>query len=258
MTDQTLSVPADKTPLAAVPAAPPEPVSPPAAEPPQTPVAPEPDWLAVIDKVDPKDILAHPKVASTVDGIIGSRVDALFRKQVARAESDRLAREEAEKRRNLRESDLYAFADYDRQKEQEALQREAADRLSTDERDRVLNRVFTSLPPDAQARLAGKVFPTPEEFLIAAQDEAAAHKAQELIAKDRDRITKEAQEAARKQGLSQRNGSEPSPDLGSGASGAPRGVLTQEEWVQNRDNLTWRKVNLSRMQEAVTSGRIHN
>src|SRR5690242_11303702 len=76
--------PAPERPTPDAPASPPEPSTPaPSAEGKPDAPAPAKDWRALLDEVDPKELLSHPRVG----GIVGSRLQAERERAAREAEA---------------------------------------------------------------------------------------------------------------------------------------------------------------------------
>lgn len=248
-----------------------------------------PDWSR-LESLDLEDIVAHsPKLARRLDGKVGEisarRAQQLAQQQLTqerqRWEQERKAAEEEAVRDKLADDDPYAYVQQEKQRkqqEQEDRQRQvAATKLEADirsatygELDLAMMTYYNELPPDIQAKIAGKRYDGERhvaytaflkevnglmnaraERLIQEKSQEAVEKAKlEWVKTEKPRLVN----AARKDALSDAVATEGTPDVSEG-SGA-NGHITQEVFDQNRHNGRWVRENLEQISQAVSERRI--
>lgn len=240
------------TPDAAPPT--PEPEAPaPSTEGTPAPKAETPDWRALLDTVDPKELLSHPRVG----GIVGSRLEAERRRAIQEAEQAVEARQQDERLRALRKEDPEAYV---REVEAQEQQRAQAGQVVSGIHARVLNLVAT-LPDEVKAPLSGKNYPGSYDEGVFAytrdlMEAYAAHREKAAVAKAEQRWEKERREAIRKEILAEINGDEPAPDTTRGAAptGGFRVPATMAE-IRRLPDAEYRK-HMKEIEAAVLSGAV--
>lgn len=141
---------------------------------PGEPTAAGQDWRAILDKVDPAELLTHPRAA----GILGNMVQKKVQEEVTKSNAQLRAEFEAEVQRkadeDLLRTDPYGYRDA---KEEARIRQEAesarkatentirttvADEVRTGLDEKVLYRLFNEQPVEVQRELSGKDFPGDE------------------------------------------------------------------------------------------------
>lgn len=211
------------------------------------------DWRAVLDGVDPEELLKHPKIAGRLGDLAEKRARAL-REQVRREVE---AEMEAQRLRKLRDEDPFAFAQADREREQQLVQQARQAEQGTAVLARVqqdlASYVTEHFPKDVVEKLAGKTYPGDYGQGMAAyiRDLTEATRAHQEEAQ-----RKALEPAIRKQVLAELNG-DTSPEVAAGGTAAvSSGPVTQQEWNRNKSSRAWRMANRARINAGLTQGLI--
>ena len=175
------------------------------------------DWRALLDEVDPKELLSHPRVG----GIVGSRLEAERRRAAQEAEQALAARQQDAELERLRTTDPESYAaEVGRRKEEAA----RAGQVLSGIHSRIATWAST-LPPEVQQKVSGKTYPgTYEDGVLAYTREVTEllteHRVGEAVEKARQKWEKERLPALRAEILAELNGGEPAPDTTRGAAPA--------------------------------------
>ncbi len=194
------------------------------------PVTPDPEALrAYVESLDPDEVLRlNRRVAGKVGDLAQKQARQLADEQhrewlekQAQAELTKIT----EERRRLRKEDPIAYAEYD--EELERKQQETQRQIDvlretwTSVDQQLLHKIFYSLPEADQKELGGKKYEGNEiesrlAFLQDMIDRSAGRKAEDRLAKERERWEREERPALQKEANAAAVANEGSPDLGGG------------------------------------------
>jgi hypothetical protein len=213
-----------------------------------------PDWRELVERIDPKELLQHPRIG----GIVGSRLEAERRRAAQEAEAHVQARQQDEQLERLRREDPTAYAEeVGRRRDESARQGQVLSGIHA----RIATWAST-LPPEVQQRVSGKTYPgSYEDGVLAYTREVAdlltEHRVAEAVARERKQWEKDVRAAIRKEVLAEVNGGEPSPDTAGG--GAPNGngfrLPTTLAELQRLPQAVY-KAHAKEIDAAVLSGRV--
>jgi hypothetical protein len=213
-----------------------------------------PDWRELVERIDPKELLQHPRIG----GIVGSRLEAERRRAAQEAEAHVQARQQDEQLERLRRDDPQAYAEeVGRRRDESARQGQVLSGIHA----RIATWAST-LPPEVQQRVSGKTYPgSYEDGVLAYTREVAdlltEHRVAEAVARERKRWETDVRAAIRKEVLAELNGGEPAPDTARGASPGGNGfkVPTTLEELRRLPSSVY-KAHAKEIDAAVLSGRM--
>jgi hypothetical protein len=195
-----------------------------------------PSWITELDKLDPKELRRHPRIA----GIIGSEIQtAIERANQKRDEDD--AQKNAElahaQARELAQTDVVTFAEKWLSEDEQKEVRKRLDSVESTTREKFaknIGRGYNSLPewaeltPDEIGQITSKVQGLPEDdvlptFNATALDVVARKRAAKMLSEWQQKELPKEREAIRKEEAARLLQGQSAPDLGRGSSG-PGGV----------------------------------
>lgn len=235
-----------------------------------------PDWRAVLDAVDTRELAKHPKFS----GLIGSHAERLAKQQVAqqveviKREADELALRKVEDQRlnYLRQNNVQAYVEeQDRvnqrrnQTQQQLAVEQTHSQAAWKEVDAVFDGLFFNAPQEVRDKLGGKNYNAATQgearamFVNDLLSELSAYNtksaSEKAVAEARSKWEKEELPVRIKEALGESVGSEPSPETG-GGNVPSTGLITQEEFDKHRTSLEWRRANIQRISDGVKAGTI--
>lgn len=212
----------------------------------------------LLESTDSDRLLKQPKLS----GLLGDLAEKRARAKEIEIERKVTERQEQARLRKLRDEDPYAYAQEHKRREDEA----AAAESTTAEHQRTLvtwatdinneiGALAQTLPRDIVEKLSTKKYEgTLGQGIRAYMSDIIDASKEAWTAEAHAKFTKDILPTLRKEALAKVNGTDESPDTGSGQ--AAGGALGQSEWQRNGKDRAWRTANKERINEALTRGAI--